>query len=804
MEPPRLLGTEDAATKAHKDGMGVNSSAKHKRTRLIDGTVTDDRHASGTKLYARPRLGTNSSRGHKIVPQSNILVNSDEAALICDFGRSRQSNDQPNETVLSSSSPFAGTMRYMSPELLNPGSARPSTAADMWAYGCVALEILCRVQPYHETTSDVVVAELIRSGQPPSDRPRGPRGSLINDALWNVLSSCWQAQDWRPTAHIFLEDLTRMLNNGEVPRSPVFMNAFTNTGSEPIPPWSQEIPDLNSQMNSSSFMVLSRSIRSTVWMASGLDFPDVAIKVPRLNSSIDNQPRHDRLEYIFRKVASSRYGVRHPNIIGFLGITSGFSPHEGLVFEVCFEWNLISYFREKVVVQEKYSRSTDPYPTTHSIMCDILEGLRHMHGYPIPIPQGDLTPENISIDIHGRAKISLISFGRMLASLPQNAAVTATMESILPFRWMSPELLIDGSQQPATESDMWAFGCVCFWILTRKEPYASMNRDDIAGTEIIRGHPPATLADVFYRSTWITNGLWNTIARCWRHDPLQRPTATTFLKLLIQLEGREITWLPVDIVDLAGKLKSNSSRLQQHNPIARLQFVWKRFSRTDSRIIEEVHFKMALYEATYTPKWYLKATSGWKVIAKAGFESELSARAREALYSAAQNEIGLLAQINHPSIQKLLGIDSSSTHAHMPDMIFQSLSQVTLDHSLSRGLKSFNEITQILIDVASAITYLHGHTNGGIAHGDVQPANIFILPNGKVELANFTCAFQYVLGQPTSSRRLSETIVVPVQPSLYSSPESRDPLQFPTLAGDVWSFGVVVLSVSLFDPSCLK
>ncbi|KAH7322357.1 kinase-like domain-containing protein [Rhizoctonia solani] len=356
-------------------------------------------------------------------------------------------------------------------------------------------------------------------------------------------------------------------------------------------------------------------------------------------------------------------------------------------------------------------------------MCDILEGLRYMHGYPIPIPQGDLTPENISVDIHGRAKVSLISFGRMLAGLPRSAAVTATIESILPFRWMSPELLIDGIQQPATESDMWAFGCVCFWILTRKEPYASIKRDDIAGTKIMQGYPPATLADIFYRSTWITNGLWSTIARCWRHDPLQRPSATAFLKLLTQLEERGIPWLPVDVVDLAGKLKSNSSRdhQQRYNPTVKRQFVWKRFSRTNAGIIEEVHFKLAMYEATYAPKWYSKATP---VIIKAGFESESSARAREALYSATQNEVGLVAQINHPYIQKLLGIDSSATHTHMPGMIFESVSQVTLDHSLSQGLTNFHEIIRILRAVGSAVTYLHGHTNGAIAHGDIQPVRL--------------------------------------------------------------------------------
>ncbi|KAJ1300889.1 hypothetical protein OPQ81_003316 [Rhizoctonia solani] len=168
---------------------------------------------------------------HGDIKLSNILVTSDERALICDFGRARGAHDEPNELIISGSSPFAGTVRYMSPELFVPDSARPTPAADMWAYGCIALEILCRLQPYHGIASDVLVAELIRGGHPPSDRPRGPRGSLVNDALWNVLSSCWKAQDWRPTAPVFLEQLKWMLESGEVPSSPIPMDIFSGLDS---------------------------------------------------------------------------------------------------------------------------------------------------------------------------------------------------------------------------------------------------------------------------------------------------------------------------------------------------------------------------------------------------------------------------------------------------------------------------------------------------------------------------------------------------------------------------------------------
>ncbi|CAE6482558.1 unnamed protein product [Rhizoctonia solani] len=732
---------------------------------------------------------------HGDMKLTNVLVTPDETALICDFGRSRQPSDPQNEVILSSSSPFAGTVRYMSPELLIPNSARPSPPADMWAYGCVALEILCRIQPYHETTSDVVVAELIRNGEPPSDRPRGPRGSLINDTLWNVLSSCWQAQDWRPTAHGFLEELTQMLDNGEVPNSPIPMDMFPRIGSEPIPPWPREIEDMSGQLR--SFTVQSRGLRSTVFSAFLGTSRVVAVKVPRLNASLDNQVRHDHLEYIFRKVVTNRFGVRHPNIVEFLGITSGFSPHEGLVFELCFQWSLDKYRKKKPVMQEQYVRSVDPYPSHYSLMCDILEGLKFLHGYPIPIAHGDLTPENISVDKAGRAKISLISFGRMLAALPLDAGVTATVESVLSFRWMSPELITANNSQPTTESDMWAFGCVCFWVLTLQEPYASVNRDELAGTEFIRGHPPATLARVYRRANWTTNGLWSAIGKCWRADLLQRPSATEFMRLLAQLEGRAIKWLPTSVVDLTGKVRFDSSQRQSRHQIARYQSVWRMISDTRPRVIQESHIKMALYEATYVPKWYSKAT---RVVIKAGYDFESSSMARDALNSNLPNEVAIMAQIDHSRIHKLVGIDSSAEQ-QPPSMVFEPLSQVTLDLFLRQDRTCFANRIRVLQDVASAITYLHEHTNGSIAHGDICSTNVYIFPDGRAKLINFTCAFQYISGDPMSSLQWSEAVALADQSSLHCSPESRATpnseleLVFPTLAGDVWSFGVLMLGV---------
>jgi serine/threonine protein kinase len=213
--------------------------------------------------------------------QSNILVTANETAMICDFGRSRQPPDQPSE--LTNSSPFAGTVRYMSPELLVSNVVRPTPAADMWAYGCVALEvgtilltkhktlngsfgwwqILCRVPPYHEIDSEFEVAELIKRGHPPSDRPRGARASLVNDTLWGALSLCWQGQDWRPTSRAFLEQLMDMLQNGQVPTSPVLLDFFPSIDSGPVARWPEKLTDLRDLLEGKDH--LASSIRSNVW-----------------------------------------------------------------------------------------------------------------------------------------------------------------------------------------------------------------------------------------------------------------------------------------------------------------------------------------------------------------------------------------------------------------------------------------------------------------------------------------------------------------------------------------------------------
>lgn len=122
--------------------------------------------------------------------------------------------------------------------------------------------------------------------------------------------------------------------------------------------------------------------------------------------------------------------------------------------------------------------------------------------------------------------------------------------------------------------------------MTGLRPYAGHLRDDFAGVDSVRGLPPGSISRIDYASTlgervivsrqssWITNGIWTTINKCWNLDPLMRPSATAFLRFLGELEGRSESWLPIDVADLAGKVKQADPVASQIQ-MARYRTIWK-------------------------------------------------------------------------------------------------------------------------------------------------------------------------------------------------------------------------------------
>ncbi|KAH7890108.1 kinase-like domain-containing protein [Phlebopus sp. FC_14] len=137
------------------------------------------------------------SRGiiHGDIKPANVLIDNDRKVLVADFGLSRVL-----EVTGYTTRSTPGTVRYMSPELLNPPQSesdstsgpiiRTTKPADVWAFAVAATEIFSSKLPYHRYPSDNKALLFVVSG-----------GTLAKDdykddiprSVWTMLRECWDA-----------------------------------------------------------------------------------------------------------------------------------------------------------------------------------------------------------------------------------------------------------------------------------------------------------------------------------------------------------------------------------------------------------------------------------------------------------------------------------------------------------------------------------------------------------------------------------------------------------------------------------
>ena len=140
----------------------------------------------------------------------NIMIDKDGNARLADFGLLTIVSDSthPETTTASEGS---GTVRWMSPELLDPeqfGSenGRPTKESDCYALGMVILEVLTGQVPFPCCNTLVVMRKVVGGKRP--DRPQGPKAVWFTDVLWGLLMRCWSPRpELRPTVETVLEHL---------------------------------------------------------------------------------------------------------------------------------------------------------------------------------------------------------------------------------------------------------------------------------------------------------------------------------------------------------------------------------------------------------------------------------------------------------------------------------------------------------------------------------------------------------------------------------------------------------------------
>ncbi|KAL0567880.1 hypothetical protein V5O48_014114 [Marasmius crinis-equi] len=161
---------------------------------------------------------------HGDLKSVNILVTPDERACIGDFGLSRVADSCGVRLSTSTSGQTRGTIRWLSPELLEP-PCQSSTCSDLYAYACVCYEIFTGNVPFHELADGAVMVAVLLHKKYPSRPENVPE---LTDSMWEIMESCWAHEpNQRPTAENVLlrVGILRSMKTGEL------------VGLQPAPDW---------------------------------------------------------------------------------------------------------------------------------------------------------------------------------------------------------------------------------------------------------------------------------------------------------------------------------------------------------------------------------------------------------------------------------------------------------------------------------------------------------------------------------------------------------------------------------------
>ncbi|XP_034672035.1 protein sevenless isoform X1 [Drosophila subobscura] len=209
---------------------------------------------------------------------------------------------------------------------------------------------------------------------------------------------------------------------------------------------------------------------------------------------------------------------KHENIVGLVGICFD-ADSIALIMEHMEAGDLLSYLRAARPKSHEEFRGLS-LSELLSMCIDVANGccyLEDMH-----FVHRDLACRNclVSEDAdagngQGHRRVVKIGDFGLARDIYKSDYYRKEGEGLLPVRWMAPESLVDGVF--TTQSDVWAFGVLCWEILTLgQQPYAARNNFEVLAYVKDGGrlHQPTICPDKMH----------SLLLMCWRTDPSERPS----------------------------------------------------------------------------------------------------------------------------------------------------------------------------------------------------------------------------------------------------------------------------------------
>ncbi|KAG9020387.1 hypothetical protein FRB95_004300 [Tulasnella sp. JGI-2019a] len=163
----------------------------------------------------------------------------------------------------------------------------------------------------------------------------------------------------------------------------------------------------------------------------------------------------------------------------------------------------------------------------YDVIAGIVDGITYL--YANNIIHGDLKAANILLDDVLHPKIC--DFGLTKVIHTECALTSASLKGAGSYRWMSPELLIEGENAvKTTASDIYAFGMTIAEILSAQLPFSHIQSALFIALAVISGQRPQ--AEPLTREGQPFQDLWCLADSCWKSGPSSRPTSDDMVATL--------------------------------------------------------------------------------------------------------------------------------------------------------------------------------------------------------------------------------------------------------------------------------
>ncbi|KAJ6516341.1 kinase-like domain-containing protein, partial [Mycena sanguinolenta] len=217
--------------------------------------------------------------------------------------------------------------------------------------------------------------------------------------------------------------------------------------------------------------------------------------------------------------------LSHPNLLPFLGLYM-------LDDRLC----LISPWMDNGDLKDFLKDAPSDIDRV-SLMMDVARGLEYLHSQDIV--HGDLKTVNILVTPSRKACITDFGLSSIVTELSVRMTFSSGNARAGTVRYQAPELL-RGEKSNHYGSDVYAFACVSYEILTGKVPFFEMVTEVAIIFKVVEGVRPS-------RPETISQDIWLLLEDCWHQQINKRPTTTVILRRLLRqtIEG-EIKQSPPD------------------------------------------------------------------------------------------------------------------------------------------------------------------------------------------------------------------------------------------------------------------